>query len=262
MMNAISTTGRRFQPENVRLAREMAEKLGIPYVARNRESMEELREAYACENILVAKKGLLVLDTPEGELFFHPNMAHLRLKNLRMGEGDHMVSAMALREGMTVLDCTLGFGADAIVASYAVGSGGSVTGVEVNPLVAAAIGYGLGHSLGDNYDMHEAMRRIRVISADYMDVLRARSDKSFDVVYFDPMFRHPLMESANLNPLRSVADHRPVTPEAIAEARRVARHRVVLKENSRSLEFARLGFTKMAGGQYSRIRYGYMDMRE
>ncbi|MBQ1913638.1 MAG: protein-L-IsoD(D-D) O-methyltransferase, partial [Selenomonadaceae bacterium] len=91
------------------------------------------------------------------------------------------------------------------------------------------------------------------------DFLREQPDKSFDVVYFDPMFRHPLMESENLNPLRAVADHRPVSLEAISEAKRVARHRVVLKENSRSLEFARLGFTKMAGGQYSKIRYGVYE---
>lgn len=259
MMGAISTTGRRFRPENVRLAKEVAQKFGIPYVARNRESMEELREQYDCELILVAKKGLLVLDTLQGELFFHPNMAHLRLKNLRMGERDHMVDAMDLRPGMTVLDCTLGFGADAIVASYATGSGGSVTGLEINPFVAEAIGYGLGHSLGDNYDMHEAMRRIRVHCADYLEFLREQPDKSFDVVYFDPMFRHPLMESENLNPLRAVADHRPVSLEAVSEAKRVARHRVVLKENSRSLEFARLGFTKMSGGQYSKIRYGVCE---
>lgn len=260
MTGAVITTGRRFRPENVRLAREVAEKLNISFIARNRESIEELRERYACENILVAKRGLLVLDTPEGELFFHPNMAHLRLKNLRMGEGDHMVAAMDLRKGMSVLDCTLGLGADAIVASYAVGAEGAVTAVEASPLVAAAIGYGLGHSLGDNYDMHEAMRRIRVVQSDYLDFLRNQRDRSFDVVYFDPMFRHPLMESANLNPLRRVADHRPVSVEAIAEAKRVARHRVVLKENSRSLEFARLGFLKLAGGQYSKIRYGYMEM--
>ena len=260
MTDAISTTGRRFRPANARLAKEMARRLSIPYVARNRESMEELREKYACKHVLVAKKGLLVLDTAEGELFFHPNMAHLRLKNLRLGEGDHMVAAMGLRAGMHVLDCTLGLGADAIVASYAVGPAGSVTGLESSPFVAAVIGYGLGHALGDHYDMHEAMRRIHVLQTDYMDFLRGQKENSFDVVYFDPMFRHPLMESENLNPLRSVADHRPVSPEAISEARRVARCRVVLKENSRSLEFSRLGFAQTEGGQYSRIRYGIIEV--
>ena len=261
MREAVCTTGRRFKQESAKLARETAQRLNIPYVPRGRESMEELRERYGVPWILVAKKGRLVLDTPGGELFFHPNMAHLRLKNLRMGEGDHMVSAMGLREGMSVLDCTLGLGADAIVASYAVGPGGAVTGVEINPFVAEVIGYGLAHVLGDNYDMHEAMRRIRVCRGDYMDFLREQPADSYDVVYFDPMFRHPLLESENLNPLRSLADHRPVSGEAVREALRVARRRVVLKENSRSLEFARLGFAKMAGGQYSRIRYGILEKK-
>ena len=259
MMEGICTTGRRFRPENVRLAKEMAEELGIPYVPRDLESIDDLRKNYGCEHVLVAKRGLLILDTPGGEFFFHPNMAHLRLKNLRMGEEDHMVEAMDLKPGMAVLDCTLGFGADAIIASYAVGPGGRVVGLESSPYVAAVIGYGLRHSLGDNYDMHEAMRRIRVLRRDYLDFLREQPEGSFDVVYFDPMFRHPLMESENLRPLRSVADPRPVPREAIDEAVRVAKHRVVLKENSRSLEFRRLGFQQMMGGQYSKIRYGFIE---
>ena len=88
MREAVCTTGRRFKPESAKLARETAQRLNIPYVPRGRESMEELRERYGVPWILVAKKGRLVLDTPGGELFFHPNMAHLRLKNLRVGEGD------------------------------------------------------------------------------------------------------------------------------------------------------------------------------
>ena len=45
----------------------------------------------------IKKKGLLTLVTPEAELFFHPNMAHLRLKNLRFGDGDRMAEAMDLK---------------------------------------------------------------------------------------------------------------------------------------------------------------------
>ena len=72
MMEGICTTGRRFRPENVRLAKEMAEELGIPYVPRDRESIEDLRKNYGCEHVLVAKRGLLILDTPGGEFFFIP----------------------------------------------------------------------------------------------------------------------------------------------------------------------------------------------
>jgi len=258
---AVVTTGRKNRDSSTALARETAKRLGLPFVPRKNESLEELREQYGTEFVLVAKKGLLYLETREGEFFFHPNMAHLRLKNLRFGNGrDHMVDAMDLRRGMSVLDCTLGFGTDAIVASFAADAEGRVTGLEASPLIAEVTGYGLSHFHAENYPIQEAMRRIRVISTDYMDFLRRAEDNSYDIVYFDPMFRHPLQESRNLNPLRPAADHSPVTEEAVSEARRVAKCRVVLKENARSGEFERLGFSTVAGGKYSRVHYGIIQI--
>ena len=90
--------------------------------------------------------------------------------------------------------------------------------------------------------------------------MRGQADDSFDAVYFDPMFRHPFMESAGIHPLRFLADPRPVSAEAIREARRVARRRVVLKESSKSGEFARLGFSAFVGGKYSHVRYGVITL--
>ncbi len=260
-LSAVVTTGRKVKDSSRKLAVETAARLGIPFVERRTESIEEIREKYGTPFVLVSKKELLVLDTREGEFFFHPNMAHLRLKNLRFGDGrDHMTDAMGLQPGMSVLDCTLGFGTDAIVASFAVGDTGHVTGLEASPLVAEVTGYGLGHFHAENYPIQEAMRRVRVISTDYLDFLRQAEEKSYDIVYFDPMFRHPLMESRNLNPLRLAADHRPVSPEAVREAVRVARRRVVLKENARSMEFERLGFPVKTGGKYSKVQYGIIDL--
>ena len=140
---ALATTGRKWNRPSEKLAREMAEKLHIPYAERGRTNIPELCQAYDAKFALVAKKGLLTLVTPEAELFFHPNMAHLRMKNLRFGDGDRMAEAMDLKPGMDVLDCTLGFGADAIVASAVVGDSGSVTGLESQPLIEAVVGYGL-----------------------------------------------------------------------------------------------------------------------
>lgn len=259
-MDAIVTTGHKVKDASVRLATETAARLGLPFIRRGSASLEELKNTYGAAFVLIAKKGGLRLDTPEGELFFHPNMAHLRVKNLRLGKPDHMVEAMGLRSGMQVLDCTLGLGADAIVASFAVGNTGRVTGLEASPLIAAVVGYGLGHFVAENYPIQEAMRNIQAIQTDYLEYLQVQPDKSVDIVYFDPMFRHPLRESVQLAPLRTSADHRPVSQEAIQEAKRVARRRVVLKENSRSMEFARLGFVNIVGGKYSHVHYGVLDV--
>ena len=139
------------------------------------------------------------------------------------------------------------------------GEAGTVTALESNPLIAAVIADGLAHATGDNYDMHAAMRRVIVHNTDALAFLQAAVDDSYDVVYFDPMFRRPLHESAGMNALRSIADMRALTEETIVEARRVARRRVVMKERRESAEFERLGFTRFMGGKYSRIAYAVMD---
>ena len=262
-LSAIVTTvrrGQRYTEANRSLAARTAKDLGILNVPRGNDSLEELRSTYDVDAVLVARQGLLTLVTAEGELFFHPGMAHLRIKNLLLGHGDHLVRALGLAEGLHVLDCTLGTGADAIVESFAVGESGRVTALESNALIAAVIADGLAHALGDNYEMHAAMRRIQVHHADALTFLRTAAEDSYDVVYFDPMFRRPLHESAGMNALRGLADPRALTEETIAEARRVARCRVVMKERRESVEFARLGFTEITGGRYSRIAYGVMEL--
>ena len=260
MENAIITTGFKGGDANLRLARSMAAELRISFVPRGRLSLSDLRRQQGAAEILVAKKGALFLDTPAGELFFHPGMAHLRLKNLRAGRGDHLVEAMGLEPGMSVLDCTLGLGADAIVASFVAGGSGLVTGLESSPLIFAIIRHGLAHFEGDSPVIRRAMRRVRAVLADYGAYLSAQPERSVDVVYFDPMFRHPFLDSVSLNPLRFVADSRPVSEEAVALACRVARRRVVLKESSRSREFTRLGFHAFVGGRYSNLRYGVISV--
>lgn len=253
---AVVTVGRRFQPQAVILAKKIAAELNLPYVERGRESCQFFRDKYHTNFVLVAKNGTLVLDTPQGELFFHPGMAHTRIRNLLRGQEDYMIKALGLEPGMKVLDCTLGMASDALVAAAVAGDTGQVVGLEINPLVATVIGYGLRHNIGENFAVHAAMRRIEVKIAAHEEFLHTLPDNSFDAVYFDPMFRHPFWDSISLSPLRTLAEKTAVTETAVTEAKRVAKHRVVLKESSLSTEFARLGFTETVGGRYSRIKYG------
>ena len=102
----VVTVGHRAKPEHFALAREMAEKLGAPFAERGNVSLAALRERYGARFVMVAKERLVV-DTPDGELYFHPGMAHLRLKNLRRGESDHLLNALGADDGMRILDCTL-----------------------------------------------------------------------------------------------------------------------------------------------------------
>lgn len=258
----VITTIRKVTDDLTKKAKTIAQNLDIPYVLRNNLGIEKIKQQYATDTVIIVKKDKLVLDLPEGEMFFHPNMAQVRIKRLRCGGTDNMLEAMGGRDflkGKKILDCTLGFASDAIVSSYGVGIEGTVIGLEVNPLISLIVKDGLQTYLPTNYDLKSAMDNIQVINKDYLSFLQKQPDNSFDVIYFDPMFRHALTDSKNLNPLRQLADKRAVSLEALNEAKRVAKYRIVFKENSRSLEFNRLGFTKICGGKYAPIHYGVMD---
>ena len=77
---------------------------------------------------------------------------------------------------------------------------------------------------------------------------------SFDVVYFDPMFRIPINASSNMEPLRPISCEKPLTEATVKAALRVA-HCVVVKERGQKLLEA-LGCTEILGGRYSRVKYG------
>ena len=219
-MDAIITTGRKCQESSIVLAKKFAAKLNIKFVERCNISVKKLAELNNVQYALVAKKNSLRLVTANEEIFFHPSLAHLRIKNILNGEGDRLIEAMNLRQGMKVLDCTLGLGTDSIVESFIVGDEGSVTALEINPYLAAVVEHGLQNFNDDTDKVINAMRRVKVVNVDYLDFLRSSADDSFDVVYFDPMFRHSLERSSSLNSIRAVADKRALSVEAVEEATR------------------------------------------
>ena len=260
--DAVVTVSHRGDSTSVALAEQAAAKLKLPFVPRGDLSLLKIAAQCEVRFVLVAKYGLLhIADMVNGtELFFHPNMAHLRLKNLRQGLGDRMAMAMSLARGMSVLDCTLGLGSDAIVAAHIVGETGSVIALEDNPLLALVMAHAFRNFPTDNLPLQAAMRRIKVVCVDHGDFLPKAATDSYDVVYFDPMFRRPLKKSAAMEPLRPLSDDRELSLAVVDEAARVARRCVVLKEGTNSGEFVRLGFRLTAGGKYSKVGYGIIDV--
>ncbi|MBX5437867.1 MAG: hypothetical protein IRZ33_11770, partial [Alicyclobacillaceae bacterium] len=87
----------------------------------------------------------------------------------------------------------------------------------------------------------ELFPRIQVIVGDHADVLAAMAADSVDVVVFDPMFRKPPGRPTAMDPVRVFANPSPLSARAWAEAKRVARRCVVLKERPGSGEFERFG---------------------
>ena len=259
MKNFIVTTTRKPDDATESFAEKISLKLGGQFVRREDNSFDALKKIYGVENILLVKKNSLGVVTAEGELFFHPNTAHLRIKNLRGGDGDRLIDALKISGGSKVLDCTLGLGSDAIVESFIVGDSGKVVALEINPLIAEVVRHGLKNFSEDSPHILEAMRRVEVVCVDCENFLKTCTENSFDAVYFDPMFRRPIKKSSGLNPIRPLADKNPLTPEIIREACRVAKFRVVMKEHSGSAEFARLGFKILGGGKYSSVAFGVID---
>lgn len=256
-MNCIITTAVKPDTTLEQTARAIAGQLPALFVARAGQSLEQLKTSHQTDVIIAVTKKGLVAHTANGDFFFHPSMAQLRIKNLISGKDDHMVSAMNLTAGMSVLDCTLGLGTDAIVASYVTGPCGQVTGLEAAKIISLITDSGLKHYQTDGIDA--ALRRINVVHADYHHYLAGLPEKSFDIVYFDPMFRRPIDSSSNIKPLRQLADNRALTPAALRQAVRVARKRVVIKETRHSGVFAELGIKHTTGGKYSSIHYGMIE---
>ena len=227
---------------------EIQEKLGLSYIERKNDSILQMLRKNECTHFFVVKKDKLVLTDGEDELFWHPNMSFLKIKNMRNGEIDPIVRAMDLQAGDSVLDCTIGFAADALVISAFIGENGKIIGTEANKYIAYLTKDGLQNYSEAIEDIKHIMKRIELINANYNDYLKSLDDNSFDVVYFDPMFKTPNMKSAFMNSLRPFAEHSYLSLEIINEALRVARKRVVAKERMFSKELEQLGFKEFYGG--------------
>lgn len=235
------------------------EDFGLTYVPRCRKSLPVLMSENDADAIIVWEGNGPVLYIEDQKFFFHPSMAKNRISAMRHDLGyDVMARACAIEKGDSFLDCTLGMGADAIVASYL--SGGKIVGLEKSPGICPVIKWGMRNYNSQMNWLIDAIHRIEVVQSDHLHFLQQQPDHSFDIIYFDPMFRRPLLTSEPLAPLRLLADPAPLSLEAVTEACRVARKRVVMKELVTSGEFERLGFKLFPGSKHNRIGYGYIEI--
>ncbi|SFB16812.1 Putative SAM-dependent methyltransferase [Cohnella sp. OV330] len=259
----IVTTAEKPDPALAAYARGLAVELGCRFAERRRETLAGLARKYkdAAGGILVAgPQGLRYRADGAEPLFYHPSMAQIRVKRLLEGGGDALIEASGVRSGDVVVDCTAGLGADALVLSFAAGDGGSVTAIEASRILYMIVREGLKAYESGMPELDEAMRRVNVRHGEHLQALRGMQDRSADIVYFDPMFAKPVLGSASLRPLRVHAEDRSLAAEAIAEARRVARRAVVLKDHKTSGEFERHGFRRVRTS-YSAVDYGVIGIQ-
>ncbi|MDD2621274.1 MAG: class I SAM-dependent methyltransferase, partial [Syntrophomonadaceae bacterium] len=192
--------------------------------------------------------------------FFHPSMAKNRIACFRkFRQIDNLARACQLQPHDSFLDCTLGLGADAIVASY-FSKGGQIVALESSLLIAMIVKWGMKMYNSSMTWLNSAVKNIEVINANHYDYLKKLPDNSFDIVYFDPMFRKPILESQAIAPLRLMANHQELSKSSITEAIRVARKRVVVKEMTNSQEFERLGLVKLEYSPHNKLAYGIKEV--
>ncbi|UWG99141.1 class I SAM-dependent methyltransferase [Dehalobacter sp. DCM] len=215
----------------------------------------------------------LYLEEDGEKLFFHPSMALLRMINIKRGIPDRFLEAVKLKKGDVFLDATMGLASDSLIAATAVGRQGKVVAVESSPLIYFLVNDGLDrlqeHCPGKLAnpekiqawtELIEAASCIQSIFGRYEEVLAEFADKSVDVIYFDPMFRHTVKESSSMRPIKKWSNPDALESSVIKQACRVARRRVILKERSGSKEFERLGFTVVDRSKYSPVTYGVLDL--
>lgn len=256
-MKFVVTRGLNNNTALTNIARKWADLLESSYVERTwYPNLEAMMEGEDADGILIATTQGPQIFTKEGLLKYHPGMAVLRAAKLQQGEKDKFIEACGLQEGMQFLDCTLGLGGDASIASLVVGASGHVEGLEASKPLWLLTAAGLATYQCEDKLLTAALRRIATQRMEAGIYLRSALRNSFDVVYFDPMFKHPIKASSGMQPLRPVSYQEALTKEMLEEALRVA-PRVVVKEHSYGV-LEQLGFTEIQGGKYSNIHYGIL----
>lgn len=235
---------------------KIAADFSAEYLTRKKLPLAKILPLSSGDGVIVVEKENIKYYSNESDqpFFFHPSMAILRINRIQQGDNDIMVQAAGLKAGDSFLDCTFGLGADSLVASYVTGAAGKVVGFESQTILAKLVKIGLQRGWKEEQEIDAAMKRIELRNVNHLDGLRQLPDKSFDIVYFDPMFKKGVNKSISINSLRGLANNQSISLEALDEAKRVAKRRIILKENRYSNEFERLGFEPLK--RSSSITYG------
>lgn len=227
------TVSGRAREQELRRAASIAELPGFEF--RAREQVD-----WTAQVLQVSRLGL-TLKTADRDYRWHPGLLHTRVE---AGWAHPLVRAMALRPGDRVLDCTLGLGTDA--SFLALLTGAPVIGIEVHTGLALMAQEGL----------RNTGRAVRVVNADAHTFLAGLPDRSFDIVWGDPMFPAGAAVTHSLDLVRLVGSHAPLGPRWLEQALRVARHRVVMRDIAGGTLLERLSPDDILRTPRPRPRYG------
>lgn len=216
----------------IQSAQRVAAELGVSYAPRRNVTVETIFAEVKLNRLLIVMPDRWLIREKEPKVVYqyHPNMALVRAFNLVRGARDLFIEATQLKIGDSLLDCTVGFAAEASLAAMTVGPEGRVVGLESVPELAVATREGLKVFPMHSKILCDAMRRVEVINEDYREYLITAGARAFDAIYFDPFFEEPLTGAEHsMSPLAHFGNSEPLDTDSVILATRVARNRVVIK---------------------------------
>ncbi len=237
------TTSHKARPSTRRHAEEFAKDAALPYCDRDDRPIEDLLTEYSAA--LIVTNDDKQVATADGILKAHLGTAFIRLMSISRNESDPMLRVSELQPGDDVIDTTFGLGRDALVASCAVGTTGSVTALESSLALFHLGRHGLSggalapHALTNQFGLTPTT--IALEHADARSWLAEAAENSADVVLVDPMFNKPKTSDNGFDLLRSLASPTALDQQWVEEARRVARRWVVVKCGPSEPWFADVG---------------------
>ena len=259
MMTGV-TTIRNPSAAMIEEAKRRGEVLGFPYIRRE-DTLEEMAARTQLSGFLIYGRVLPYYWNQGEEYRFHMGTAVLRISQMEKGNQDRLCRLLPQEGPCQVLDCTFGQAGDSSTMSWFLRGRGQVTALEKSPILyeigqAGILGYKDKHP-----DRLAAVHRIRLWHADYQTFLKEAGEKSFDVIYFDPMFHHPVKRDVNdMEGFRRAASYDSLSEEVLRLAMTVARKRIIVKERPFSPLFKNGLFTEVYGKKGQSTAYGVIDV--
>ena len=204
-------------------AAEWARRLGLPLADDEADfALQVTDNGLQLQQLVDDAPGPVRVDFVEGAA------AHRRL--FGGGSGQMIAKAVGIQPGVRprVLDATAGLGKDAFVLASL---GCEMSLIERQPIIAALLEDGLARGRHDS-EVGDIIGRMRLLTGNAIELIRAWQGEAPQVIYLDPMFPHrekTALVKKEMRLFRPLVGDDMDAPALLEAALALATHRVVVK---------------------------------